>query len=304
MKRSISMLNEFISLQKKIEKEYKDIRLNEMEAHFYIRICADPNNVIHKSSDASFKQTVSYLYKQLIDCKPDNTKFINGYAHLINEPADFAKEFFLVVHAYRTLEQHEPSDTDCKKYKRICKEWTLGAISKAEPSDEEEWRICEQYLLETGICYLEKALCIIKRFSGGGEILEEAWFRYQKQDVTLSKARAVLEKIKTAYDYEFDTEKYYRHYRGKLKESLKFIDWKSDEVDRQIYECFCQVVFNMAPKRKLLIQASEIVEKYGIKNKKQLTRIMKQVSVLCQEKPEYGREEIWKSIDSMFQDSK
>ena len=301
MKESISMLQEFISLQKKIEKGYNGIRLNEMQEHFYIRICADPNNVIHKSPDASFKQTVSYLYKQLIDCKPDNTKFINGYAHLIEEPSDFAKEFFDVVHAYRTLDQHDPSDADCKKYERICMEWTLGAISKTDPSNDTEWRTCEHYLLKNGICYLEKALCILTKVAYGGEILQEEWFRHQKQDITLLRAEIVLEQIKSDYGYEFDTEKYYRQYRGKFKESLRFLDWKSDEIERQIYECFCQVVFQIPPKRKLLVQSNEIKEKYGIKDKHQLGIIMKEVSAFCQKKTECSREEVWELIDSMLQ---
>lgn len=300
MKKSISMLQEFISLQKKIEKKYDSIRLDEMQEHFYIRICAEPNNIIHNSPDASFKQTVSYLYKQLIDCKPDNTKFINGYAHLINEPVDFAKEFFDVVHAYRTLDQHEPSDTDYKKYKRICMEWTLGAISKTMPSDESEWRICEHYLLENGIWYLEKELHILTKVSCGGEIFKEEWFRYQKQDITLFQAKIVLEKIKSDYGYEFDTEKYYRQQRGKLKESLKFMNWKSEEIERQIYECFCQVVFQNPPKRKLLVQLEEIKEKYGIEDKHLLTDIMKEVSTLSQ-KPECSREDVLKAIDSILQ---
>lgn len=297
MKKSISMLQKFIFLQKKIEQEYSSIRLDEMQEHFYIRICSEPNSVIHKSSDASFKQTVSYLYKQLMDCKPDNTKFINEYAHLIKEPRDFSKEFFDVVHAYRTLDQHEPSDMRYKKLKKICKEWALGAINKMEPLEESEWRTCEHYLLENGIQYLEKGVCILKKFSCGGEVLQEAWFRYQKQEITLPRALLVLEQIKSDYDYEFDTEKYYRQYQGKFRESLKFIDWKSDDVEKQINDYFCRVFFSTPPKRKLLVHPDEISEKYGINSKKQLGKIMKEVLEFDQENPECNREEIWKFID-------
>lgn len=304
MKKSISMLQKFISLQKEIEQEYSSIRLDEMQEHFYIRICSEPNSVIHKSSDASFKQTVSYLYKQLIDCKPDNAKFINEYAHLINEPRDFSKEFFDVVHAYRTLDQHEPSDMQYRKFKKICMKWTLGAINKVEPSKESEWRACEHYLLENGIQYLEKGVCILKKLSCGGEVLQEAWFRYQKQDITLLRAQIVLEQIKFNYGYEFDTEKYYRQYRGKFKESLKFIDWKSDNVERQIYDCFCQVFFSAPPSRKLLVRPDEISEKYGINSKKQLGKIMEKVVEFCQKNPECNREEIWKFIDKCITELK
>lgn len=300
MKESISMLQGFISLQREIEKEYNGIRLEGMEEHFYIRICDDCNTVIHRSPDASFKQTISYLYKQLIDCKPDNTKFINRYAHLIDEPSDFSKEFFDVVHAYRTLDQHEPSDADYKKYKRICMEWTLGAISKTEPSNDKEWRICEHYLLENGIRYLKKEVCILKKFSCGGELLQEEWFRYQKQDITLFCAIDVLEQIKSDFEYEFDTEKFYRQYRGNLKKSLQFLDWKSEGIDRQIYECFCQVVFEMPLKRKILVQPNEIKEKYGINNKRQLGEIMKEVSAFCQKTPKCSKEEVWGLIDSIL----
>ena len=300
MKESISMLQGFISLQREIEKEYNVIRLEGMENHFYIRICVDCNTVIHRSPDASFKQTISYLYKQLIDCKPDNTKFINRYAHLIDEPSDFSKEFFDVVHAYRTLDQHEPSDADYKKYKRICMEWTLGAINKTEPSNNKEWRTCEHYLLENGIKYLKKEVCILKKFSCGGEELLEEWFRYQKQDVTLSSAKDVLEQIKSDFEYEFDVEKFYRQCRGKLRSSLQFLDWRSDEIDRQIYECFCQVVFQMPLKQKLLVQPNEIKDKYGINDKHQLGQIMKEVSALCQRTPTCGPEEVWKLIDNIL----
>lgn len=300
MKESISKLQEFITLQMKIEKEYTSIRLEMMQEHFYIRICTDPCTVIHKSPDASFRQTISYLYKQLIDCKPDNTKFINGYAHFINEPSDFSKNFLQVVHAYRTLYQHEPLDADYRKYKKICKEWTLGALNKTSPSNDEEWRKCEHYLLESGIKYLKKGLCILAKFSGGGEMLLEEWFRYQKQDVTLSKAIVVLEKIKSEYGYEFDTEKYYRQYRGKLKESLRFLDWKSQNCEQQIYECFLQVVFRMPPKRKILVQPDEINEKYGIKDKHQIGEIMKKVSAFCRENPKCSRDDVWKYIDSIL----
>lgn len=299
MKESISMLQRFISLQKDMESEYNKIRLNEMQEHFYIRICDEPNKVIHKSPDASFKQTVSYLYKQLIDCKPDNTGFINGYAHLVGEPTDFAKEFLAVVHAYRTLEQHEPSDADCVRYNKICKQWTMGAISKTEPSGDKEWRMCEHYLLENGIQYLEKAVSILKKFFGGGEMLQEEWFCCQMQDITLLRAKAVLEQIKSDYGYEFDADKYYRQYRGRLKDSLRFIDWKSDGVDRQVYECFCQIVFQAPPKRKSLVRLDEIKEKYGIKDKRRLGQIMKAVSELCQNNPECGKEEVWRLIDDM-----
>lgn len=300
MKESISMLQGFISLQKEIEKEYNGLRLEGMQEHFYIRICSDYNTVIHRSPDASFKQTISYLYKQLIDCKPDNTKFINGYAHLIDEPNDFFKEFFEVVHAYRTLDQHEPSDADYKKYKKICKEWTLGAISKAEPSNDKEWRTCEHYLLENGIRYLKKGIRILKKFLCGGEVLQEEWFRYQKQDVTLFYAKDVLDQIKSDFDYEFDTEKCYRQCRGNLKKSLQFLDWKSDGIDRQIYECFCQVVFQMPLKRKILVQPNEIKEKCGINDKRKLCQIMKEVSAFCQKTPDCNRDEVWKLIDSIL----
>lgn len=299
MKESISMLQSFISLQEEIEKKYNDIRLEDMEKHFYIRICADCNTVIHRSPDASFKQTISYLYKQLIDCKPDNTEFINRYAHLIDEPSDFHKEFFGVVHAYRTLHQHEPSDAAYKKYKRICMDWTLGAISKAEPSNDNEWRICEHYLLENGIRYLKKAMCILKRFSCGGRVLQEEWFRYQKQDITLLSAKDVLEQIKSDFEYEFDTEKFYHQCRGNLKKSLQFLDWKSDGIDKQIYDCYCQVVFQMPVKRKILVQPNEIKEKYGINDKRQLCQIMKEVSVFCQKTPKCNREEVWGLIDNI-----
>lgn len=301
MKESMSMLQSFISLQKEIEKEYNGIRIEGMQEHFYIRICADCNTVIHRSADASFKQTISYLYKQLIDCKPDNTKFINRYAHLIDEPSDFFKEFFDVVHAYRTLDQHEPSDADYKKYKRICMEWTLGAISKMESSKDEEWRICEHYLLEKGIEYLKKEICILKKFSCGGEVLQEEWFRYQKQDVTLLYAIDVLEQIKSDFEYEFDTEKFYRQFRGNLKKSLQFLDWRSDEIDRQIYECFCQVVFQMSLKRKILVQPNEIKEKYGIRDKRQLCKVMKEVSAFCQKTPKCSREEVLGLIERILQ---
>lgn len=298
MKESISMLKEFISIQRKIEEEYNSIRIDGMQKHFYIRICVDPNNVVHKSPDASFKQMVSYLYKQLIDCKPDNTKFVNGYAHLIGEPSGFEKEFFDAVHAFRTLEQHEPSDADCKKYEGICKRWTLGALSKELPSNDRDWRVCEHYLLQNGIQYLQKKLYILAKFPNGGETLQEEWFRYQKQDITIYQAKNVLEKIKSDFEYEFDTEKYYRQQRGKLKESLKFIDWRSNDVERQIYECFCQVIFLMPPKRKMLIQPNEIKEKYGVKDKRQLAQIMKEVSEFCLENPKRSQEEVWKFLDN------
>lgn len=301
MKESISMLKEFIFLQKEIEEEYNGIRLEEMQEHFYICICSDPNKVIHKSSDASFKQTVTYFYKQLIDCKPDNTEFVNGYAHLIDQPRDFAKDFFDVVHAYRTLDQHALSDKRYNELLKICRKWSLGAIDEKEPSNDKEWRKCEHYLLENGIQYLRQALSIIKQFSCGGEILQEAWFRHQKQDITISQARCVLEQIKSDYDYEFDTEKYYRQYQGKLKDSLRFIDWKSNEIERQIYDAYYQVVLQTPIKRKLLVQPNEIREKYGVESKKQMGQIMKEVSTLCQKKPECTREEIWKLIDSMIQ---
>lgn len=300
MRKSISMLQEFISLQKKIEKEYDGIRMEEMQEHFYIRICEKPDEVIHRSPDASFKQAITYLYKQMIDCKPNNTRFVNEYAHLIGEPRDFAKDFLDIVHDYRTLEQHELSDKDYQKYVRACKAWMLGAISKERPSKNIEWRICEHYLLEQGIGYLGKIRSILEKFPGGEELLLNEWFRYQKQDITLIQAKDVLEKIKSDYGYEFDTETYYRQCRDKLKHSLKYMDWKSDEVDRQVYECFCQVVFQNPPRRKVLVQQDEIKEKYGIKNKRQLGKIMREVSAFCQEKPECSREDIWRLVDDML----
>ncbi len=301
MRESISMLQSFISLQKEIEKAYEGLRIEGMEERFYIRICNDCNSVIHKSPDASFKQTISYLYKQLIDCKPDNTKFINGYAHLINEPSDFYKEFFEVVHAYRTLDQHEPSDDDYKKYKRICMEWTLGALSKNEPSDDKEWRICEHYLLENGVEYLEKGVSIIKKMTFGDEIPQEEWFRYQKQETTLVYAQSVLEKIKSDYGYEFDTEKFLRQRRGELKKSIFFLDWRNDEIDRQIYECFANVVFQNPVKRNVLVKPDEIKEKYNITDKRKLGQIMKDVSEYCQITLNYSRDDVWRHIDSIIE---
>lgn len=300
MKKSIGMLQEFISLQKRIEKKYGDIRLDEMQEHFYIRICEKPDEVIHKSPDASFKQTVTYLYKQMIDCKPDNTRFVNGYAHLIGEPRDFAKDFLNMVHDYRTLEQHELSDKDYQKYARACKEWMLGAISKEAPSENKEWRTCEHYLLEQGSEYLGKILSIFEKFPGGEELLQNEWFSYQKQNITLIQARDVLEKIKSDYGYEFDTKIYYRQHRDKLKQSLQYMDWKSNEVDRQVYESFRQVVFQNPPRRKVLVQQEEIKEKYKIKDKRQLGKIMQEVSALCQEKPECSREDIWRLVSDIL----
>ena len=302
MKESISILQSFIYLQKEIEKVYEGIQIEGMEKHFYIRICADPNKVIHKSADASFRQTISYFYKQLIDCKPDNTKFINKYAHLIDEPSDFFKQFFEVVHAYRTLDQHEPSDSDYKKYKKICMGWTLGAISKTEPSNDKEWRTCEHYLLENGIQYLKKGVCILKKFPSGEKLIQEEWFRYQKQDITLLSAINVLEQIKSDFGYEFDTEKFYYQCRGELKKSLRFLDWKSDGIDRQIYECFLQVVCKMPVKRKMLVQPNEIKERYGINDKRKLGQIMKEVSAFEQKTPTCSQMEVWNLIDGILQD--
>lgn len=301
MRESINMLQNFIFLQKEIEKEYESIRIEGMKDHFYIRICADCNTVIHKSPDASFKQVISYFYKQLIDCKPDNTKFINGYAHLIDEPSDFFKYFFEVVHAYRTLQQHEPSDSAYKKYRKICMEWTLGAINKTEPSDDKEWRKCEHYLLENGIKYLEKGVGILGKISCGGNVIQEEWFRYQKQDVTILSAKSVLEQIKSDFGYEFDVEKFYVQNREKLKNSLKFLDWKSDGIDRQIYECYFQVVLEVSPKRKILVLPNEIKEKYGIIDKRRLQQIMKEVSAFCQKTPECSREDVWILIEDILQ---
>ena len=84
---------------------------------------------------------------------------------------------------------------------------------------------------------------------------------------------------------------------GKFRESLKFIDWKSDDVEKQINDCFCRVFFSSPPKRKLLVRPDEIREKYGINSKKQLGEIIKAVLEFDQENPKCNREEIWKFID-------
>ena len=172
-------------------------------------------------------------------------------------------------------------------------------ISKEAPSESKEWRICEYHLLEQGIEYLKKVLSILEKFPGGEELLQNEWFSYQKQDITFIRAKDVLKKIKSDYGYEFDTEIYYRQHRDKLKQSLQYMDWKSDEVDRQVYESFRQVVFKNPPRRKVLVGQDEVKEKYGITDKRQLGKIMKEVSAFCQEKPECSREDAWKQADDV-----
>lgn len=302
MRESMSKLQSFISLQKEIEKEYSNIRLDGMEEHFYIWLGENCNDVIHRAPDASFGKTVSYLYKQLIDCKPNNIKFVDKYAHLINETHDFSTEFLNVVHAYRTLYQHALSDKDYRKYKKICQRWTQGAIDKEKISNDEEWRICEHHLLDAGITYLELVIFILKKISIGREEIQEEWFRYQKQEVTLSCAKQILDQIKVDYGYVFDTEKAYSQCERELKNELRCLDWRSDEIDRLVYDCFYQVISQTNFKRKVLVYPNEIKEKYAIINKHQLDQIMKEVSSFCQKEPECSREKVWELIDRMVRE--
>jgi hypothetical protein len=138
-----------------------------------------------------------------------------------------AQNVALLVHAVRTVTSHNmdlESETDQAKI-NYAEDWFRSIIGKRRPTDEKEWILCNNKLLEAVILYLEALLACINLLSSGEhfDIVITEWLNLVNRDYSSHDFELVLIEVLRDHGLDgiFDTTKIAHSEIGKWKEELK-----------------------------------------------------------------------------------
>ena len=298
MRNSQSILNAIYSLEDQINDLYSQIGY-DLEPSFFLS--EKKEQMLKSSNELSFKNIIFYLYKLYYERGKLNIDVISDYAHLAGMDRMDILNVRMVVHDFRTkyghfLNMDKPHD---KAINKRCRSWVYAQISKEDPENEREWKICGVVILEMASDSLEavkKTLSVI--IQKNEAFIYEQWWKKQKRNIPQYKKIEILDEIKQLYQLPYGSMMLYQKKQHQFDMILEILDFDDiSQIEPLLKEQYIKIIQNMDI-FPLPLTGKEVAEKYGVSGK-QLEGIMKQVQKYYKKHPNISKEELFSYIDDV-----
>lgn len=184
--------------------------------------------VTFRDPELTFNQLVSWLYILFFESSGKNFDFIRKKN--LAEQGSFNPDAFRItrqIHAFRTYLQHNlhiaDSVPDREKFYEV-QSWFLEKMHLNNPADENDWKVCIEFLLNDVVDYLTLILACLKKFKSNehADIIQSDWQRIIDRGYGVYDFVQVLQNVLDAMNLnEFiDAHEMTKKYIGKWREDL------------------------------------------------------------------------------------
>lgn len=219
-------------IEKKIEDLYASLRTNEMDERFFKSDNFFRMGKRRVKGELRFHRLISYLYQFYMERGSVNLKVLVDFSHLADINSEDMKQHSEIVHAFRTLFEHNlPEGKRYEAFRKKCQIWMRIVLNHNEPNGE-EWDVCAHRMYTEAVSYLNMCLSVLERLRELNQMfIFEQWSRLQKKDIPHHRKIDLIKSILDDYQIPCDATALYRKNQMRFNDVMNMIDCTLKQED-------------------------------------------------------------------------